>query len=168
MFDLPEPRPRRILFVCSGNICRSPLAEAIFRKLVGDRGLQERFQVDSAGTHGWHEGERADPRARRVGAAHGVSVDSIARPVKTSDFESFGLILAMDRGHLAELRSRCPAAFRQKIRLMREFDGGAASDLDVPDPYYEGLEAFEDVYSTLETSCRNLLDALTDDPRLPR
>jgi protein-tyrosine phosphatase len=115
--------------------------------------------VDSAGTHGWHEGERADPRARKVGAAHGLSVDSIARPVRTSDFESFGLILAMDQGHLRELRSRCPSTFREKIRLMREFDG-TGRDLDVPDPYYDGIEAFEEVYAMLDVSCRKLLDAL--------
>jgi protein-tyrosine phosphatase len=159
MVELPEPKPRRLLFVCSGNICRSPLAEAVFRHHAQARGLQDRFQVDSAGTHGWHEGERADPRARKVGAAHGLSVDSIARPVRTSDFESFGLILAMDQGHLRELRSRCPSAFRDKIRLMREFDGGEG-DLDVPDPYYDGIEAFEEVYAMLDVSCRKLLDAL--------
>jgi low molecular weight protein-tyrosine phosphatase len=159
MFDLPDPKPRRLLFVCSGNICRSPLAEAVFRNLARERGVEDRFQVDSAGTHGWHEGERADPRARSVGAAHGLSVDSIARPVKTSDFESFGLILAMDHGHLRELRSRCPAAHRGKIRLLRELDGEEPAG-DVPDPYYDGVEAFEEVYRLLDASCRKLLDAL--------
>jgi low molecular weight protein-tyrosine phosphatase len=159
MLDLPEPRPRRLLFVCSGNICRSPLAEAVFRDLARKRGVHDHFQVDSAGTHGWHEGEPADARARSVGAAHGLSVDSIARPVKTSDFESFGLILAMDHGHLRELRSRCPAAHRGKIRLLREFDGEDTPG-DVPDPYYDGVEAFESVYRLLDASCRRLLDAL--------
>jgi len=161
MSDLPTPKPRRILFVCSGNICRSPLAEAIFRGQIRAQGVEKEFQVDSAGTHGWHEGERADPRARRVGAAHGLSVDSIARPVKTSDFESFGLILAMDRGHLRELRSRCPATHRGKIHLMREF-GAEAPDLDVPDPYYDGVEAFEEVYRMLDEACRGLLKALRE------
>jgi protein-tyrosine phosphatase len=159
MVEFPEPKPRRVLFVCSGNICRSPLAEAVFRHHAQARGLQDRFQVDSAGTHGWHEGERADPRARKVGAAHGLSVDSIARPVRTSDFESFDLILAMDHGHLRELRSRCPSQYRDKIRLMREFEE-AGPDLDVPDPYYDGAEAFEEVYAMLDVSCRKLLDAL--------
>jgi len=159
MAELPTPKPRRILFVCSGNICRSPLAEAIFRDQVRALGLEAQFQVDSAGTHGWHEGERADPRARRVGAAHGVSVDSIARPVRTSDFESFGLILAMDKDHLRELRSRCPAAYRGKIHLMRDFEGGG-TDLEVPDPYYEDTSTFERVYEMLQKSCQGLLRAL--------
>jgi low molecular weight protein-tyrosine phosphatase len=159
MVELPEPRPRRLLFVCSGNICRSPLAEALFRNLARERGVLDRFQVDSAGTHGWHEGERADSRARRVGAAHGLSVDSIARPVRTSDFESFGLILAMDHGHLRELLSRCPSVYRGKVVLIREFDAEGPAG-DIPDPYYDGIDAFEKVYAMLDVSCRKLLDAL--------
>jgi protein-tyrosine phosphatase len=152
---------RRILFVCSGNICRSPLGEAIFRHLVEEAGHGDRFLVDSAGTHGWHEGEPADPRARKVGQKHGVAVTSIARPVESGDFERFDLILAMDRGHLRTLRSRCPAPLRDRIRLMREFDGTGEGDLDVPDPYYSGEKAFEQVYELLEGCCRRLLDELT-------
>src|SRR4249920_1354347 len=133
---------RRVLFVCSGNICRSPLAEAIFRHLAKEAGLEGRFDIDSAGTHGWHEGEPADPRARRVGLRHGMAVTSLARPVEPSDFERFDLILAMDRGHRRELRARCPPGQRDKIRLMREFDHTAGQDVDVPDPYYDGEEAF--------------------------
>jgi protein-tyrosine phosphatase len=157
--SLSSLKPRRLLFVCSGNICRSPLAEAIFRHLALEEGLAADFQVDSAGTHGWHEGERADPRTRRVGSRHGINVTSVARPVVTSDFESFDLILAMDRGHLRDLRSRCPAAHRNKVRLMSEF-GPPGSDPDVPDPYYDGAQAFENVYSILAASCRRLLDEL--------
>jgi len=149
----------RVLFVCSGNICRSPLAEAIFQHMANADGLAARFRVDSAGTHGLHEGERADPRARRVAARHGIPVDSIARPVNSSDFEGFDLILAMDRGHLRELRSRCPAPHREKIRLMREFDA-PGSDPDVPDPYYDDAAAFENVFDMLSACCRNLLAEL--------
>jgi len=152
---------RRLLFVCSGNICRSPLAEAIFRRLAEDAGRSGEFEVDSAGTHGWHEGDRADPRARKVGKRRGVDVTSLARPVEPQDFERFDLLLAMDRGHLRQLRARCPAPLRDRIRLMREFDHPQGDDLDVPDPYYSGEEAFEDVFDILDKSCRGLLDELT-------
>jgi protein-tyrosine phosphatase len=153
--------PYRVLFVCSGNICRSPLGEAIFRHLAAESGQDGRFEVDSAGTHGWHQGEPADLRARRVGRRRGVAVTSIARAVVSSDFERFDLIVAMDRGHLRELRSRCPAPRRDRIRLMREFEGGARNgDRDVPDPYYDGEEAFEHVFELLDRCCRGLLDEL--------
>ena len=148
--------PYRVLFVCSGNICRSPLGEAIFRHQAAGAGLAGRFAIDSAGTHGWHEGEPADPRARRVGERRGVAVTSRARPVVAVDFESFDLILAMDRGHLRELRGRCPPPLRSRIRLMREW--GDPPGGDVPDPYYDGEEAFEQVFDMLETCCRRLLD----------
>jgi protein-tyrosine phosphatase len=152
---------RRLLFVCTGNICRSPLGEAIFRHQALEAGLGERFFVDSAGTHGWHEGEPADPRARRVGKRRGVEVTSIARAVVPADFEAFDLILAMDRGHLRELERRAPTALRERIRLMRDFErlpGAAARD--VPDPYYDGEEAFGRVFDVLELCCRNLLAEL--------
>ena len=157
--ERPRDAPRRLLFVCSGNICRSPLAEAVFLHLAKSEGVDGRFQVDSAGTHGWHEGEPADARARRVAARHGVPVESVARPVKTSDFESFDLILVMDRGHLRELRARCPASHRHKIHLLREYDA-PGSEPDVPDPYYDDIEAFEDVFEMLSICCRNLLAEL--------
>jgi low molecular weight protein-tyrosine phosphatase len=154
--------PYRVLFVCSGNICRSPLGEAIFRHLATESGLADRFEVDSAGTHGWHDGEPADPRARRVGRRRGVAVTSIARPVVDSDFERFDLIVAMDRGHLRELRSRCPAPLRGRIRLMREFERSTNGDRDVPDPYYDGEDAFEHVFELLDRCCRGLLDELRE------
>jgi protein-tyrosine phosphatase len=153
--------PRRLLFVCSGNICRSPLAEAIFRDLAEKAGQSGHFEVDSAGTHGWHEGDQADPRARKVGKRRGVNVTSIARPIEPPDFERFDLILAMDRGHLKQLRARCPAPLRDRIRLMREYDHPKGGDLDVPDPYYSDEKAFEEVFDLLEKSCRGLLDELT-------
>ena len=155
----PEPKPRRLLFVCSGNICRSPLAEALFRDFARAEGLGDAFTLDSAGTHDFHEGDMADPRTRRVAARHGVTVDSIARPVRTSDFRDFDLILAMDRGHLRELRGRAPKGERDKIRLMRDFDE-PGSGADVPDPYYGGEEGFENVFRMLSTCCRNLLNAV--------
>jgi protein-tyrosine phosphatase len=149
----------KILFVCSGNICRSPLAEAIFRSMVAESKESDRFVVDSAGTHDYHEGDKADPRTRRVGRLHGIDVTSIARPVIDADFDRFDLIVAMDRGHLRELRSRAGKNRRVSIRLMREFDPGAR-DQDVPDPYYGGEEGFETMYSILEPACRGLLASL--------
>jgi protein-tyrosine phosphatase len=155
-----EADPFRVLFVCSGNICRSPLAEAIFRHLAAAEGLDGRFEVDSAGTHGWHEGEPADPRARRVGQRRGLEVTSIARAVVAPDFEQFDLLVAMDRGHLRELRNRCPPPLRSRIRLMRDWDRRGQAEPDVPDPYYDGEPAFEQVFDLLETCCRGLLDEL--------
>lgn len=149
----------RLLFVCTGNICRSPLGEAIFRHLAEAKGAGASFVVDSAGTHAYHEGERADARARRVGERRGVAVTSIARVVDPEDFERFDLILAMDRGHLRELRARCPAPLRGRIRLMREWDDPAGSD--VPDPYYADEKAFERVFEMLDGCCRRLLAELT-------
>jgi len=150
----------RILFVCSGNICRSPLAEALFTSLAREAGLSARFEVDSAGTHGYHEGDPADPRTIRVGRKHGLSVDSIARPVRDDDFDRFDLIVAMDRGHLRELKARAGAGRPAAIRLMREFDSGAHG-VDVTDPYYGGEDGFETMYSVLEPACRGLLSTLS-------
>jgi protein-tyrosine phosphatase len=153
--------PLRILFVCSGNICRSPLAEAIFRRLVDEAGVGPRYFVDSAGTHGYHEGDPADPRTRRVGERHGVAVTSIAREVEDADFDRFDLIVAMDRGHKRELVARAASAARaKKIRLVREFDP-AADGLDVPDPYYDRDGAFERVFAILDAACRGLFKTLS-------
>jgi protein-tyrosine phosphatase len=149
----------RLLFVCSGNICRSPLAEALFAHLARERGVLERFALDSAGTHSYHEGDRADPRTRRVAARHGIEVASIAREIRDSDFASFDLILAMDRGHLRQLRSRSPERHQHKIALMRSYDREGAAP-DVEDPYYGGLDGFERMYEVLAVCCRNLLEAL--------
>lgn len=151
-------RSKSLLFVCTGNICRSPLAEAIFRHQAEQAGQGAIFEVDSAGTHGYHEGEAADTRARKVGRQRGVAVTSIAREVEDGDFERFDLILAMDRGHLRELRARCPLPLRDRIRLMREF--GDPPGGDIPDPYYSGEEAFEEVFDLLDGCCRRLLAEL--------
>jgi protein-tyrosine phosphatase len=154
--------PYRVLFVCTGNICRSPLAEALFAHEARQQGLDHRFLADSAGLEGWHAGDRADPRTLRVAEAHGVPVPSIARRFENRDFDRFDLILAMDRGHLAELRAQAPAKHRDKIRLMRDHDQPEGRGKDVPDPYYGGPEGFEAVHRMLARCCRNLLESLQE------
>ena len=155
----PGRLPLRVLFVCTGNICRSPLAEALFKDLVRKRGLERRYEADSAGTYGYHEGDPADPRTIRVGAKHGLSVDSIARALRADDFDRFDLLVAMDRGHLREMRARCPKAHQAKLVLMPGYDPEGALK-DVPDPYYGGFEGFEEIYRILDRCSRGLLDAL--------
>lgn len=154
-----ESKVTRLLFVCSGNICRSPLAEALFKSMADQAGVGSLFAVDSAGTHGFHEGDPADPRTLRVGRRHGLVVDSIARPVADADFDRFDLILAMDRTHRRELMVRAGSGRRASIRLMREFDP-LATGPDVADPYYGGEDGFEAMYRILEPACRGLLESL--------
>lgn len=156
-------RVRRLLFVCSGNICRSPMGEALFEAFARERGVGDRFEVDSAGLGNWHVGDLADPRTRKVGSRHGVPVKSVARQIQPSDFERFDLILAMDRGHLQDLRALCPPKQREKIRLMREWDPQEPG-ADVDDPYYGGLDGFEHMFEVLSLSCRKLLDELVQEP----
>jgi protein-tyrosine phosphatase len=153
------PRPTRVLFVCTGNICRSPLAEAVFKDLVQKRGLEPRYEVDSAGTHGYHEGDPADPRTIRVGEKHGIRVDSIARELRDDDFTTFDVLVAMDRGHVREMRARCPKALQSKLLLMPDYDPEGALK-DVPDPYYGSFDGFEQIYRILVGCSRGLLDAL--------
>jgi protein-tyrosine phosphatase len=157
---MAPPAPYRVLFVCTGNICRSPLAEALFAHFVREDGLGDRFLADSAGLGGWHIGDRADPRTRRVAEGHGVPVPSRARQFDERDFDRFDLILAMDRDHLADLQSLARGVHRSKVRLMRDYDRQENHGKDVPDPYYGGTEGFEAVHQMLAVSCRNLLETL--------
>ena len=158
--EAKEPCVHRILFVCSGNICRSPLAEAIMTQLVEAAGAAAQFVIDSAGTHGYHEGEAADPRTRLVGRQHGLEVTSMARPVVDADFDRFDLIVAMDRGHKRELEARAGTRRTASITLMREFDP-SSPEIDVADPYYGGASGFEAMYQVLLPACRGLLATLS-------
>lgn len=149
------PMPiRKILFVCLGNICRSPLAEAIFQQLAEQNGAVG-FAVDSAGTSGWHQGERADPRSREVAQRNGVAIKTRSRVVCESDFQKFDLILAMDRENLQALAQRCPADERGKLRLIREWDPLGSGD--VPDPYFGGTSGFDENFAMLQRCCEKLL-----------
>jgi len=152
---------KRILFVCLGNIVRSPLAENMFRHLANQAGVGHRYQVDSAGTGGWHVGERPDARMRRVAARRGFKYDGRARQFSPRDFDRFDWIIAMDAGNRRDLeRMARTQADRDKIRLLREFDPLGGPRAAVPDPYYGGIRGFEEVYDIVERSCRGLLEAL--------
>ncbi len=148
-----------VLFVCMGNICRSPTAEGVFRHLVAEAGLEERFEIDSAGTHAYHVGEPPDKRALQAAARRGFSLESIrARRVAPEDFERFHHIIAMDQDNLVMLHEQAEAGQREKIRLLLEFASGP--ETEVPDPYYGGATGFERVLDLVEDASRGLLDML--------
>ena len=138
-----------MLFVCTGNICRSPTAEGVLRALAGEEGVP--LHVESAGTHDYHVGEPPDERAQRQAKRRGYDLSrQRARHLASGDFAAFDLIVAMDRGHLRLLQRACPPKHREKLRLF-------LSDRDVPDPYYGGAEGFEQVLDLVEVACRDLL-----------
>ncbi len=152
------PEPIRVLFVCLGNIVRSPLAETLFRLQVGQAGLGEKYEIDSAGTAAYHVGERPDARMRQVAAEHAVKHDGRARQVREEDFEDFDLIIAMDASNKSNLEKLTQSPQQvKKIHMMREFDPQVESDLDVPDPYYGGMNGFEFVFQMIERSTQELL-----------
>jgi protein-tyrosine phosphatase len=151
----------RLLFVCLGNICRSPTAEGTMRALVQQAGLGGQVMLDSAGTGGWHVGDPPDRRAVAAAGARGIQLDGVAREVTRRDFDEFDLVLAMDRSNLRALRRLAPSdEARAKVRLLREFDpaSAGAADLDVPDPYYGGVGGFDEVLDLVQAACAGLLD----------
>ncbi|MDE6300640.1 MAG: low molecular weight phosphotyrosine protein phosphatase [Muribaculaceae bacterium] len=156
--ELPLNRPVRVLFVCLGNICRSPAAEGIFRQIVSENGSESLWEIDSAGIGGWHAGQLPDNRMRVHARRRGYELTHRARQVRESDFDDFDLIIGMDSGNIADLREL--ARTREdlaKIHSMSEWMQGIATRYDhVPDPYYEGAEGFELVLDLLENACRNL------------
>jgi protein-tyrosine phosphatase len=150
----------RLLFVCLGNICRSPTAEGVMRSLVEQAGLGESVELDSAGTGAWHVGSPPDARASATAQTRGVHLDGRARQIRRADFEDFDLLLAMDTSNMRELRQLAPGAHeRKKVRLLREFDPASANteDLDVPDPFYGGDGGFEKVFELVHAACEGLL-----------
>ncbi len=158
----------RVLFVCLGNICRSPLAEAVFRQLVRERGLEDYIEVDSAGTGSWHVGEPPDRRMRATAEKHGVSMEGIvARQVAPADIEEADYILVMDKDNLHDvLYYDREGRWGHKVRLFREFDP-QPDTYQVPDPYYGGPEGFEEVYRIVRRTAEALLDHLIEKHRLP-
>jgi len=152
----------RLLFVCLGNICRSPTAEAVMRHLLVEEGLADAVEIDSAGTGDWHVGHAPDQRSTGAASGRGIELSGQARQVTPGDIEAFDLILAMDRSNHDDLLALAPdEGARERVRLLREYDREAVAtgELEVPDPYYGGDDGFEDVLDLVTRACEGLLEA---------
>ncbi|WP_369234646.1 low molecular weight protein-tyrosine-phosphatase [Streptomyces sp. R21] len=155
--------PYRVCFVCTGNICRSPMAESVFRTQVAQAGLDGLVEVDSAGTDGWHEGDGADPRTVAVLEAGGYDSGHAARQFRASWFSRLDLVVALDSGHLKALRRLAPTQEdAEKVRLLRSYDPAAGDGLDVPDPYYGRMDDFEECLEMVEAAGPGLLAAIRE------
>ena len=147
----------QVLFVCLGNICRSPMAEGVFRHLVAEAGLIDVVSADSAGTGPWHVGKPPDKRGRATAARHGIDIgDQRARQIAADDFAAFDYVLAMDGDNLQTLLRAAPTAYQDRVKLFLNFST-AAEGSDVPDPYYGGPEGFDDVFAMVQDAARGLL-----------
>jgi protein-tyrosine phosphatase len=155
--------PYRVCFVCTGNICRSPMAESVFRAHVAQAGLDELVEVDSAGTDGWHEGDCTDRRTVAVLEAGGYESDHAARRFRASWFSRLDLVIALDAGHLKALRHLATTAEDAgKVRLLRSYDPAAGDQLDVPDPYYGQMDGFDACLEMVEAASPGLLAAVRE------
>jgi len=149
-----------VCFVCLGNICRSPTAEGVMRRLVADAGLDGRIEIDSAGTGDWHIGEAPDRRAQQAAGQRGYDLSVLrARQIGADDFRRFDFVVAMDDANVTALQQVCPGAQRGKIRRLMEFAPQPASRV-VADPYFGGAAGFETVLDQCEAACAGLLDVL--------
>ena len=150
---------KKVLFVCTGNICRSPTAEGVARHFLETRGLHGLVEVDSAGTHGYHVGEAPDPRAQKFASQRGYDLSSLrARKLELRDFQEFDLLLAMDRGHLDIMQRQCPEVYRPKLRLFQDVATPGRHEPEVPDPYYGGPRGFDLVLDMCEDGVRGLIE----------
>ncbi len=151
----------KVVFVCLGNICRSPTADGVFQQKVKAAGLSEHIHIDSAGTGAWHVGNPADPRASEHAALRGYDMSALrARQVSQNDFEEYDYILAMDSSNLADLQAMCPNDYPGQLRLMLDYLPKDYPEplSEVPDPYYGGDDGFELVLDLIEAACDNLLE----------
>jgi len=152
---------KKILFVCMGNICRSPTAHGVFEDLVTRKNLQAQFEIDSAGTHAYHVGEPPDRRSQQTATTRGLDLSYIqARQVTNRDFDYYDIILAMDQDNMSLLTQACPELQRHKLHLFLEFAPEHPLD-EVPDPYYGGANGFEDVFDMVQAASEGLLVYLT-------
>ena len=159
--------PTRVLFVCTGNICRSPTAEGIFLKLVRDAGLHDAIVADSAGTHGYHVGEPPDERTCQAATRRGYDLTHLrARKFERDDFHRFDLVLAMDRENHTHLARLVQPSEGHKLKMMMQY-ARRFRELEVPDPYYGGSRGFEVVLDMLEDASRGLLQAIVEEGHLP-
>ncbi len=152
------------MFVCMGNICRSPLAEGVFRHLAREAGVLDEFDIASSGTGGWHAGQRPDSRMNQVALKNGVSMEGqYAQQFEFGDLDEYDLILVMDKDNLYNVKHMDAGnKHAEKIKLFRSFDP-EPGNMEVPDPYYGGPRGFDDVYNMVDRTCRALLAHLTDD-----
>ncbi len=153
----------RILFVCLGNICRSPMAEAVMKKFLAEAGMLGSVEVDSAGLEAYHEGERADARMRAHGSRRGYDLQSISRPLWASDWDYFDMIICMDDQNVRSLEHRAPSdEARKKIQRATNFCDKFCLESNVPDPYYGGDAGFEYVIDLLEDACKGILNKILE------
>ena len=159
--DQPQTQPKSLLFVCSGNICRSPSAEGVMRKLLDEAGLSQ-VQTGSVGTGGWHVGDPPDKRARDAAARRGYDLSRLrAEQLADGHFQQFDRLYAMDLGHLRHMRARVPAPLQDRVRLyLHPLDPEVAAGREVPDPYYGDLSDFEEALDIVEAGARQILAAL--------
>lgn len=156
----------KVLFVCLGNICRSPTAEGVFRKLVQDEKLEHHFIIDSAGTHAYHIGEPPDERAQEACARRGIDISGLSgRKAIAADIERFDYVLAMDRENFENLIDICPPGHETRIRLFMEFAADRPEE-EVPDPYFGGPSGFDRVLDMIEDAARGLLEDIRRTQRL--
>ena len=149
----------RICFVCLGNICRSPTAEGVMRRLITEAGLSDVIALDSAGTSAYHVGESPDRRATAAAARRGITLSGASRSVVPADFQRFDYVIAMDASNLRHLRRMAPdPAAQERLHLLRSFDPASPDGAEVPDPYYGGINGFETVLDICEAACRGLLE----------
>lgn len=150
----------KVLFICMGNICRSPTAHGVFRALVQQRNLHGSIEIDSAGTHAYHVGEPPDRRAQSTATQRGIDLSDLrARPVSSKDFETYDYILAMDEDNYATLMTQCPEDAKQKVHLFLSY-APHLNRREVPDPYYGGQKGFENVFDMIDHAAKGLLDEI--------